>query len=275
MGKQEQDDAPWEMAQHTDSGLIRDHNEDMAVAEPAAGLVILADGMGGYNAGEVASEIAVAEIRTMALRYLDIHGAEDTEELDDMLRAAVARAHEAILDTAAQRPECAGMGTTLVMGVFADGMATIAHVGDSRAYLWCDGKLRQLSRDHSLLQEQIEAGIVTPAEARISQSKNLVTRALGVEKISVEPEIRRFEVHPGDCFMFCSDGLSDMVDDDQIAAVFAAADDSEVGALPRLAEALVTAANDHGGRDNVTVALVRPRPKRTSGGGLLRRLFRR
>jgi protein phosphatase len=274
MSKPEQDDAPWEMAQHSDSGLIRDHNEDVAVIEPAAGLVILADGMGGYNAGEVASDLAVSEIRTMALRYLDIHGADDTEDLDDMLREAVLRAHRTILDTAAQRPECAGMGTTLVMGVFAGGTATIAHVGDSRAYLWCEGKLRQLSRDHSLLQEQIEAGIVTPEEARVSQSKNLVTRALGVEQVSVEPEIRRFEIRPGDCFMFCSDGLSDMVPDDEIATVFAAAG-NEPGALARLAEALVESANDHGGRDNVTVALVRPRAKRAAAGGLLRRLFRR
>jgi serine/threonine protein phosphatase PrpC len=273
MAKQELDDAPWEMAQHTDPGLIREHNEDRIAIDPSAGLVILADGMGGYNAGEVASEIAVTEIGAVLTAHLQAHGADDAEALEDVLRQAVRHAHRSILETAARRPECAGMGTTLVMGVFAADTATLAHVGDSRAYLWAEGELRQLTRDHSLLQEQIDAGILSVEEARVSQSKNLVTRALGVEQVSVEPEVRRYEVRPGDCFMFCSDGLSDMVADDELAAVFAATKVDDPGFLARTAESLVASANHRGGRDNISVALVRARRKRPAGGGLLKRLF--
>ena len=275
MGESTKQDSPWEMVTLSDPGMIRDHNEDVVEVHPDAGVVILADGMGGYNAGEVASALAVAQVGEAVLRHHDIYGFDDEAGLEDVLRSAVASAHRAILDQATAHPECAGMGTTLVMGVFSGGIATLAHVGDSRAYRWNGGQLSRVTRDHSLLQEQIDAGVISAEAARTSSNKNLVTRALGVENVVVEPEIRRYEIQPGDCFMFCSDGLSDMVDDDALAELFATTDSNGPEGLARLARVLVDCANDHGGRDNVSVALARTAQRAKTKRGLLQRIFRR
>lgn len=241
----------------THTGMVRTQNEDSVLANPLRGFVVLADGMGGYNAGEVASGMATALIGT----HLEQAFAEgpDTRKAEDgkswqhvLLQAEIARANTAIYQAAQSQPQYSGMGTTLVMGVFHDNLLTTAHIGDSRLYRLRGEEFRQITRDHSMLQEQIDAGMITPEQARTSQNKNLVTRALGVDP-AVEPEIRDYEVEPGDVYLLCSDGLNDMVDDDEIAMTLSALSAN----LGLCASQLIEMANDHGGRDNVSVILVK------------------
>jgi serine/threonine protein phosphatase PrpC len=163
----------------------------------------------------------------------------------------VDNANRAIFSAANSNPTYAGMGTTLVLGVFRSGRLLLGHIGDSRGYRWRDGSLQQITKDHSLLQEQIDAGILTPEQAQFAANKNLVTRALGVEDL-VLMETHLHDVQSGDIYLMCSDGLSDMLRDPQIAEVMAAHT-----SLPEMGEALVAAANDAGGRDNIAVVLVR------------------
>jgi protein phosphatase len=163
----------------------------------------------------------------------------------------VDNANRAIFNAAHANPQYAGMGTTLVVACFREGRVLVGHVGDSRCYRLRAGHLQQITRDHSLLQEQIDAGLITPEQAAFSSNKNLVTRAVGVED-SVLLEAHLHDVQPGDLFLMCSDGLSDMLDDDTIAQLLLAHD-----SLEPLAQALVTAANDAGGKDNISVILMR------------------
>jgi protein phosphatase len=164
----------------------------------------------------------------------------------------IASTNEVIHEAALNQPAYAGMGTTVVVAVFHDDVVTVAHVGDSRLYRLRGRELLQLTRDHSLLQEQIDAGIIPPEQARVAKNKNLLTRALGVDPV-VEAEIREHDAQSGDVFLLCSDGLTDMLDDNRIAATIL-----EQGGDPdRCAARLVELTNDAGGRDNVTVVLVR------------------
>ncbi|MBI3369283.1 MAG: serine/threonine-protein phosphatase, partial [Burkholderiales bacterium] len=163
----------------------------------------------------------------------------------------VDNANRAIFNAANANPQYAGMGTTLVVAVFREGQLRLGHVGDSRAYRYRGGQLMQITRDHSLLQEQIDAGLITPEQAAFSANKNLVTRAVGVED-TVLLETHAHDVQPGDLYLMCSDGLSDMLDDATIAQLLQAND-----ALPLAGQALVNAANDAGGKDNISLVLVR------------------
>ncbi|MBL8483864.1 MAG: serine/threonine-protein phosphatase, partial [Rhodocyclaceae bacterium] len=176
--------------------------------------------------------------------------------------------NSAIYQAAQSQPQYAGMGTTLVAAMFYDNTMTVAHIGDSRLYRLRGDDFRALTRDHSLLQEQIDSGMITPEEARRSLNKNLVTRALGVDPV-VEPEIHDYEVLPGDIYLLCSDGLNDMVDDEEIALTLQA-----LGAnLELAANQLVQMANDNGGRDNVSVILVRVQREFPAARGWLARLL--
>ena len=163
----------------------------------------------------------------------------------------VDNANRAIFNAANANPQYAGMGTTLVVAVFRDSRLLLGHVGDSRGYRLRGGRLQQITRDHSLLQEQIDAGLITPEQAAFSANKNLVTRAVGVED-TVLLETHQHEVQPGDLYLMCSDGLSDMLDDAGIAQVLQAHDSLEPSS-----QALIDAANDAGGKDNISVILVR------------------
>ena len=172
----------------TDTGKVREHNEDSIALDGDIGLFVLADGMGGYNAGEVASGIAVNVVSTGMLPELasgrelskvDVQSGLSHAAL--LLQQQIAAANKGIYDAAQARPECAGMGTTIVAAVFFANRVSIGHIGDSRCYRWRGGSLQQLTRDHSLLQEQIDAGLLTPEEALYAPNRNLVTRALGVE----------------------------------------------------------------------------------------------
>jgi protein phosphatase len=263
-----------EIVGRTDTGRVRAHNEDAIHCDAARGLVILADGMGGYNAGEVASGMATALLASELGRVLDTAGGGSFTRADHaaarkILADEVGRANVAIHQAAQSQPQYAGMGTTLVMAAFFDGMMMTAHVGDSRLYRLRDGRFEQMTRDHSLLQEQIDSGLLSEAEARLSQNRNLVTRAVGVDP-AVEPEIHCHDVLLGDIYLFCSDGLNDMLEDNEIAETLKMLSSN----LPVAATQLVNQANDHGGRDNVSVILVRINsefPAIPSGKGWLQR----
>ncbi len=238
----------------TDTGRSRSNNEDSVDMDEPVGLVVLADGMGGYNAGEVASSMATSFIKNELGRWLS--EAADNASDTDVRRAmdiCVDNANRAIFNAANSNPQYAGMGTTLVVGVFRDGRLLLGHVGDSRAYRLRAGRLAQITHDHSLLQEQIDSGLITPEQAAYSANKNLVTRAVGVED-TVLLETHLHDVQPGDTYLLCSDGLSDMIHDDDIARLMQSDD-----TLPNVATTLIDAANDAGGKDNVSVVLVRVR----------------
>ena len=243
---------PFEFFSATDPGRLRRNNEDSVAVDFDASLVVLADGMGGYNAGEVASNIATSFIRTELGRWLIEAAAQASDA--DVRRAmdiCADNANRAIFNAAHSNPQYAGMGTTLVVGVFREGRLLIGHVGDSRCYRLRDGKLTQLTRDHSLLQEQIDAGLITKEEAAFSNNKNLVTRAVGVDE-TVPLECQQHALQGGDVVLMCSDGLSDMIDDARISELL----QSSI-ALEACASALIDAANQAGGKDNIAVILAR------------------
>ena len=242
----------FEFFEAVDTGRARTNNEDSVSLDEGACLAVLADGMGGYNAGEVASSMATSFIRTELGRWL--REASDSATDTEVRRAmdiCVDNANRAIFNAANSNPQYAGMGTTLVVAVFRGMRLLVGHVGDSRAYRLRAGRLQQITRDHSLLQEQIDAGLITPEQAAFSANKNLVTRAVGVED-TVLLETHLHEVQPGDVLLMCSDGLSDMLDDVTISQVLQMHE-----SLAAAGAALIDAANDAGGKDNISVILVR------------------
>ena len=198
---------PWEFAALTDAGRVRSNNEDSIAFDPSLGVAVLADGMGGYNAGEVASAMATTFIKTELGRWLAEGGHESSSrELKRAMEICIDNANRSIFNAANANPQYAGMGTTLVMGVFLDGRVMIGHVGDSRCYRLRRGEFVQMTRDHSLLQEQIDAGLITPEQAAVSTNKNLVTRALGVED-AVLLEVNEHRVEAGDIYLKADKGL--------------------------------------------------------------------
>ena len=240
----------------THTGMVREHNEDAIGSDSDIGLLVLADGMGGYNAGEVASGIAVqtvTELATEGANRKERHDRDPTTGLlrqTIVLRDAIARANKIIYQTAQSQTHCEGMGTTLVAAMFYDDKISIAHVGDSRAYRLRDNKFEQITLDHSLLQELVDRGFYSQEEAQRSTNRNYVTRALGVEP-TVEVEVNEYDVLPGDVYLLCSDGLSDMVEDEDIHLTISTFNDS----LDVVGQQLVQLANDHGGRDNISIMM--------------------
>jgi PPM family protein phosphatase len=241
----------YQFCSSTDPGLARDNNEDSVTFDTSTQLAVLADGMGGYNAGEVASGMATAFIKSEMSRWLAQAGRNaNAREVRRALEICVDNANRSIFNAAGSNPQYAGMGTTLVVGVFQDGRLMMGHIGDSRCYRLRGEELTQITKDHSLLQEQMDAGLITPEQAASSLNKNLVTRALGVEDaVILETNEHRADV--GDLYLMCSDGLSDMVSDEAIAAILKGGEELEAKA-----KALVDAANAGGGRDNISVLLV-------------------
>ncbi|MDP3212425.1 Stp1/IreP family PP2C-type Ser/Thr phosphatase [Methylotenera sp.] len=247
----------------TDTGLVRRHNEDAIASDASIGFVILADGMGGYNAGEVASEMAVLTITAELKEALGAGSSQyilpdvdrpvlNKEILKKLMIDAVAYTNASIYHASQTYSQCAGMGTTLVLGLFINNQLLAGHIGDSRIYRLRNQHLVQMTEDHSLLQEQIRAGIITPEQAKHSSHKNLVTRALGVDP-KVEMELNEFDVEMADVYLFCSDGLTDLVDDGLIQSTL----NSHVLDLTKAADALVKLANEHGGNDNISVILAK------------------
>jgi protein phosphatase len=263
-----------EIASHTDPGMVRSHNEDSIASIAEKGLVVLADGMGGYNAGEVASGMATTVLTTELRQLLEEHAPHEVDPqsgkkaAQKMLQEQVARANTSIYQAAQSQPQYAGMGTTLVVALFYDNKMMVAHIGDSRLYRMRGDKFSQVTKDHSLLQEQIEAGILTKEQAKHSSNKNLVTRALGIDP-AVEAEIHEYDTQPGDIYLLCSDGLSDMVSDEDIGMAL-----QGLGAnLNLAAQQLVQMANDNGGRDNISVILIKILREYPAGHGLASKIF--
>lgn len=248
---------PLEFAAKTDIGMVRVQNEDTVVVDDVLQLAILADGMGGYNAGEIASSIATVaiqeEIESQLQQYRRLQKPEAELPVRLWLMQAVRQANSTIISAARREPEYRGMGTTLVVAWFApQGSVSIAHVGDSRAYRIRDGLLEQLTRDHSLLQEQIDAGQIRAEDAQFAPNRNIVTRAVGID-YQLEVEIHQHQVQAGDLYLLCSDGLSDRISDDDIANIVSDAK----GDLQMACTMLINAANESGGQDNVSVILIR------------------
>jgi serine/threonine protein phosphatase PrpC len=236
----------------TDPGKMRDNNEDSVASDPANGLAVLADGMGGYNAGEIASGMATAFIKADLGRWLSEVGQKASPaEIRRAMSLCVDKTNQSIFNSANSNPQYNGMGTTLVVGVFRGQRLMLGHIGDSRCYRLRKGELMRLTRDHSLLQEQLDAGLITPEQAATSTNKNLVTRALGVED-AVLVEVSENPVEIDDIYMMCSDGLSDMVRDEAIAEILRSS-----LTIHGMADRLVAAANAAGGRDNISVLLVK------------------
>jgi protein phosphatase len=214
--------------------------------------------MGGYKAGEVASEIAVltivAELKEAMLELEPGHvdPVTDMQAESLLVMDAVKKANASIYYVSQDQPQCAGMGTTLVMGLFTNNKLLVGHIGDSRMYRLRDEVLTQLTEDHSLLQEQLNSGLITPEQAKTSANKNLVTRALGVDP-EVELELNEFDVEVGDIYLLCSDGLTDLIEDDEIHTMLSSLHTN----LELAANHLVQSANDKGGNDNISVILVR------------------
>jgi serine/threonine protein phosphatase PrpC len=263
-----------EIASATDPGMVRSHNEDSVAADAANGVVVLADGMGGYNAGEVASGMATTVIVTEMQQVMTKVQPYEVDEKNGqqvaarMVRDQVLKANTSIYQAAQSQPQYAGMGTTLVVCLFFDNRVLVAHLGDSRLYLMRDGRFSQVTRDHSLLQEQIDSGLITPEQAKHAQHKNLVTKALGIDP-SVEPEIHEYPTKPGDVYLLCSDGLCDMVEDDDIALAVQTFGNN----LKMATSHLVQMANDNGGRDNVSVILVRVLREYPAARGVMAKVF--
>lgn len=247
-----------QIVSQTHAGMVRSHNEDSVAYDALYGLVVLADGMGGYNAGEVASGIAVSVAMTEIVQHLQSGSPteRDVETGDEcgvvLLRDNIRKANASIYFAAHSQPQYTGMGTTIVSGLFYDNRVAVGHVGDSRMYRLRGETLTLMTRDHSFLQEQIDCGVISAEDARFSRNKNLVTRAVGIE-VDVLPEIHVHDVLMNDLYLLCSDGLNDMVEDEDIQSVLYAMQ----GNLPLAVEQLIQMANDEGGRDNISIILVK------------------
>ncbi len=238
------------IAARSDLGKIRDNNEDCLAFDVRLGIAVLADGMGGPNAGEVASAVAIETVMQHVVEHSDRLRSDAAATLREALMLANRRVHA----LAESRREYDGMGTTIVAGMVHAGSFFAAHVGDSRAYRFRHGELARLTADHSLVQQLVAQGILSSAEARLAPNRNIVTRAIGIE-IDVECDLTEVDARAGDLFLLCSDGLTDMIDDASIARLCALEADGDVAAL---ADALIEAALSAGGFDNVSVIVLAP-----------------
>jgi PPM family protein phosphatase len=257
----------------THVGMLREHNEDSVASDLSIGLVVLADGMGGYKAGEIASEIAVlmiaAELTEAMQTKASLYNFEpDLLPESNMLINAVKKTNAAIYKISQMQSECAGMGTTLVAGVFTDNKV-VGHIGDSRMYRLRGDTFVQLTEDHSLVQEQINAGLITVEQAKKAKNKNLVTRALGIDS-TVELELKELAVEVNDQYLLCSDGLSDLICDTEIAQILLAAN----GEIADAADKLVETANEYGGSDNISVVITKIEKTFTAEKGWMRKLLK-
>jgi len=229
----------------SDKGLKRLQNEDAFAIRPDLGICAVSDGVGGAAAGQLASRIFVET----ALEVFARAEVQSEEKCLDWVQLAFRLAHERILDCVKRNPHYQGMGCTAELAVFYGKSCILGHVGDSRTYLYREGRLKQLTRDHSLVQDQIDQGVITAADARTHPMRNVILRAVGVNEI-LAVDILKGKIRPGDVFLLCSDGLTDMVNDKTIEKVL-----SSPLALPQKGEELIQLAKSAGGYDNVTVIL--------------------
>jgi protein phosphatase len=244
--------SPHDFAWMLHPGRARRNNEDAVSVDTPTGIAVLADGMGGYKAGEVAAAMATSLCREHLAEWRRAQsGPIGADDWRAAMQACVAYANRAVFDAANGNPDYQGMGATLVMAALAAEGAWVGHIGDSRAYRLGAQGLSRLTRDHSLLQEQLDAGLITPEQAARSNYRNFVTRAIGVEAW-VDLELHLHPVTAGDILLMCSDGVTDMLDDAAIAALLQTHD-----SLDEMAQSVVDAANAAGGKDNISVILIR------------------
>ncbi|PCJ17552.1 MAG: protein phosphatase [SAR86 cluster bacterium] len=241
------------IAGHTDTGLRRKYNQDYIGFEQSSGIVVLADGMGGHKAGEVAAQMAVDSVlKTLqSLTQQESSVSITGSQLLEFVSNTISDSNSEIYQAAASCEEHDGMGTTIVAAIIEGSNIYVGHVGDSRLYLYREQVLRRITKDHSLVQSLIDKGFYTEQEARNASIGNVVTRALG-SRAEVEVDTRRIEMETNDIFLLCSDGLTDMVSDWQIAEII----NSNIQDIDRAANELVDLANKYGGKDNISVILI-------------------
>lgn len=239
----------------TDTGLVRGHNEDAFVVLADEGATLLADGMGGQSAGEVASSLAIRSARQTLSRGLRWERFKsllwrDPQRIVRLVETSITRANQEILDHAENNVVCKGMGTTLVVAVFLNDHLVVGHMGDSRLYRYRQGELEQLTRDHSYVQQLLDEGLITELEASTSKQKNVLNKALGLSRSEV-PDVAVHSLNVNDLYLSCSDGLSDMVPDTDIKAALM----KHPGDLHAIQEELLALAHRAGGHDNISVIL--------------------
>jgi serine/threonine protein phosphatase PrpC len=261
----------------THKGLVRPTNEDQflcaeltkamriwqtTLAEPRrqysedrGHLFLVADGMGGHRAGEQASALAVAAIEQFTLntfKWFFHSGGPEAQRVLGQFQVALRQADARILEESAEHPELSGMGTTLTMAYHLDAQLCVVHVGDSRAYIFADDELNQITQDHTLMAEMVKRGDLQPEQVATHRLRHVITNVVGGTEAGVDVEAHTFEVHPGERLVLCSDGLTEMLTNEAIAATLRAEPDPEAACTK-----LVAQANDAGGTDNITVVIVR------------------
>lgn len=255
----------------TDTGAVRSFNEDAVASDFDLGLVLVADGMGGYKAGDVASGLASSVVLSEVKRQFNA-SALDNSAIGSILVNAIKEANQKIFRAAQSNLQYQGMGTTVVVALFHDNQIFFAHVGDSRLYRLRRGKLSVLTQDHSILHDQVAAGLISADDAKTSHNRNLVTQALGIDA-TLECIAESKPVEPGDIYILCSDGLNDMVDDADIEL----ATDALNTNMPLMVSQMIMMANDNGGHDNISVSaikILKPFPaEQEAPKGFLNRMF--
>jgi protein phosphatase len=269
----------------TDAGLYREHNEDTIGHDRNIALAVLADGMGGHRSGEIASAITVSTVLELARleparpestriktisNIAEIGG--DYSKTGLMLKHAITQANKKVYEASQLNSQYSGMGTTVVAILFYDNHIHIAHVGDSRLYRLRNDQLNQITRDHSYVQEMLDSGVYTQEQAKNSDRKNIITRAIGINE-KVQIDMQQEKVETGDIYLLCSDGVNDMIDDETIKKILSAHTDD----LDKAAYELIHAANKHGGKDNISALLskvVKPFPAQTSWFSRLSSFFK-
>lgn len=250
-----------QIVERTDVGQVREHNEDFIVSDANRGIVVLADGMGGLNAGEIASSMAVHVVMDELVGFAD--GASRLQVADykngdkrglekRIVQTAVEKANSAVFHVSQTQPQCRGMGTTIVATLFYDNKIAVGHVGDSRMYRFRNAALEQMTKDHSFVQELIDKGLYTEAEARLSSQKNVVTRAVGIAP-TVEVEVNEHQTRSEDLYLLCTDGLTDLVTDADVQKIMRLFGSDLAG----MAGQLIAMANAGGGKDNISIVLIR------------------
>lgn len=238
----------------TDVGRAREHNEDAIAWDVELGLALLADGMGGHKAGDVASRMSLEQLNNILLpvlgKPLRLRPNKGVSKHATLVRRAVNKANTVVYEASILNPDCKGMGATLVLVLFYDDKVVVAHVGDSRVYRLRGRCLEPVTTDHSLVRELLEKGAISPQEAENNPYSHVITRAIGIRP-KVTAEVQEFDAQPGDVYLLCSDGLTDLVSDAAIQETLVAA----VGNWDRAAQRLIDLANNSGGRDNISVVL--------------------
>jgi len=229
----------------TDVGKVREINEDSLFVDEDTGLFIVADGMGGHQAGEVASEMAVKAISLSIKENLS-----NNNKILSMIKDSISRANNEIFNKSIKNPQLNGMGTTVVIGLLNKRKFYIANVGDSRAYVIRDNPIKQLTEDHSLVANLVKTGQITTEEAKVHPKRNIITKALGTAE-EVKPDITSINIKKGDYILLCTDGLTDMLRDEDIKEIVLSSKETD-----EKCKALIALANEKGGRDNITVVLI-------------------